>query len=264
MRSNIYCLGLGSMNSRRRAFTLVELLVVIAIIAILASLLLPALSSAKAKARLTQCKNNERQLMLAVHTYHNDSGGFPLAAYIPADNAKKVCYWFDGIAPYLGKTSWSNGVFRCPGYKWEFYEGAGTIGFPGDGFSLPVGSYAYNGFGAILAPTARHRGLGGFVVPAGSNFDASRPIKDTEVASPSEMFALGDARVFDNTFLQTIGGPWIFYGFRDPFQSTNKFVPHAPIVNIACVDGHTESAKIDRIFDPSSSLHHRWNRDNLN
>ncbi len=64
---------------RRRAFTLIELLVVIAIIAVLIALLLPAVQQARESARRTQCKNNLKQLGLALHNYHDNYQMFPLA-----------------------------------------------------------------------------------------------------------------------------------------------------------------------------------------
>lgn len=118
-------------STRRRGFTLIELLVVIAIIAVLIALLLPAVQQARESARRTQCKNNLKQLGIAMHGYHDSFLGFPMAkgsgggsSSIPAQ--ARILPYIDQVPVYqqidwnVGPTNVNNAVpyaFTVPAYR---------------------------------------------------------------------------------------------------------------------------------------------------
>ena len=93
----------GTDDMNRRGFSLTELLVVIIVIAVLVALLLPAVQQAREAARRTQCKNNLKQLALAVHNYHDVHSCFPIGNTYPK-------YWsvFAQILPQLEQATLYN------------------------------------------------------------------------------------------------------------------------------------------------------------
>lgn len=98
----------------RSGFTLIELLVVIAIIAVLIALLLPAVQQAREAARRSQCKNNLKQIGLALHNYHDSINTFPYCSTYAINPAFKHT-WVEMILPYIDNAPLYNQInFSLP------------------------------------------------------------------------------------------------------------------------------------------------------
>jgi prepilin-type N-terminal cleavage/methylation domain-containing protein len=132
---------------RHRGFTLIELLVVIAIIAILIALLLPAVQQAREAARRTQCKNNMKQLGLALHNYHDTFNRFPMQGYIndtsnPSAYQPRHFTWITMILPYFDQAPLYNQInFSIPAWgQAHVGQQLATLRCPSDtGFGTPPG-----------------------------------------------------------------------------------------------------------------------------
>ncbi len=103
------------MRRRFRGFTLIELLVVIAIIAVLVALLLPAVQSAREAARKVSCRNNLKQIGLALHNYHDTAGMFPPGWHADPATEKHGWGWSAALLPQLEQsTVWQSIDFTSP------------------------------------------------------------------------------------------------------------------------------------------------------
>ncbi len=91
--------------SRRRGFTLIELLVVIAIIAMLVAILLPAVQQAREAARRSSCKNNLKQMGLAIHNYHDTYNTLPPGSVDITQDNGSLWSWPALILPQLEQTA---------------------------------------------------------------------------------------------------------------------------------------------------------------
>ncbi|MBU6402852.1 MAG: type II secretion system GspH family protein [Verrucomicrobia bacterium] len=190
---------------RWSAFTLIELLVVIAIIAILAGLLLPALSKAKAKGQAVTCMNNAKQLMIAWHLYAGDYNdrvvnNFGVAETLTEDQSKTFRNWVNnvmtwGLDPGNTNVAWVQNGALAPysGGDWKLYKCSADVYLSqaqrNAGWTARVRSYSMNAFCGAFNPNpndAWARGLNMF------NTDYRQFLKLTDIPQPAMIYVTLD------------------------------------------------------------------------
>jgi general secretion pathway protein G len=265
-----------------QGFTLVELLVVIATIAILAALLLTALSSAKARADSAVCKSNLRQIGVAISLYETDYGAYPFPYASPGVHPINA-YWVELLqfytsAPWPRDVMGTNGYWLVGSHAKNIYDCPGYDRLPGIYFATQGGgAYQFNLYGVAMATFPQPAlGLGG-ITQYGLNQTYVHPVKGTQVVAPSEMIAVSDSVPYStqgNLYFQ--GGAFLWAKIpTDLWSSFPSLLTvikrrHAAVWNTVLCDAHVEGLKTTQLYyfpgvvpnGPIDSVSRRWNVDN--
>jgi prepilin-type N-terminal cleavage/methylation domain-containing protein/prepilin-type processing-associated H-X9-DG protein len=233
-----------------KAFTLLELLVVIAVIAILASLLLPALSKSKAAALSVKCKSNLHQIGLSFRLYIDDYSKYPVlwSGTIPA-YAGATSHWDSFLLPYVSRCAV---VFWCPA-NGQSNQWTNSI--------LVNLSYGYNAAGTADYLSLRNKpslGLGGDT----ANGDPALPVSEERILVPADMIAVGDYPPAYHPPRGQPGNPQdgdIVGALDDPDDALDGRHNHG--ANVVFCDGHVEYANTNKSMEPTEPARKRWNND---
>jgi prepilin-type N-terminal cleavage/methylation domain-containing protein len=244
------CQHLKAQLPPEKAFTLIELLVVIAIIAILAAMLLPALSKAKAAGLSAACKSNLHQIGLALRLYTDESQKYPLAATYEATPAGNAYVLWD--TKLLSFTSGNRDVFACPANT-SATRWTNSVGWPTPNFS-----YGYN-----IAGTGRYPGAGaslgldgGYSSRAASIAASIVYLAERQVITPSDMIAVTDIQ------MRTAGSDMDLDDIF-PINLLAELAParHNQGANAVFCYGHVEYGKLTVWLQKSDRRRQRWNND---
>lgn len=248
----------------KKGFTLIELLIVIAIIAILASLLLPALSQAKSRGQSIKCLSNLKQQQLSLIQYTQDNQKYPPFA-VPSDIYHPLGQkWYSLLKPYTA-SSWSNSVMSCPSYKDFVFDGWSE----GNIIYISMGSYGYS-VGTANSHGVYILGLAGEFGAGLSSYVDTFTREDT-VKNPSDMITLGDSFSVESNGNLTLGLEFLTRKLHypenwSPIEVSLKDAKkrHAGKSNISFADGHSEQIKLETLYLSKKEKDlRRWFSDNL-